>query len=155
MAISVIGGGDSSRVPVTRKINGNELTEDITLSLDNIEGDVDGDDRKLQLRRGTKANLPTLASGELGFCTDTKEIYVGDGSANTLVGGGITLTGALAAGSTSLTLSNSLITTDSTIDIYTSTYGVNPASVTLSAGKVVLTFEAQSAALNVKVEVRS
>lgn len=111
--------------------------------------------RKLQLRRGTKANLPTLASGELGFCTDTKEIYVGDGSANTRVGGGITLTGTLAAGSTSLTLSNSLITTDSTIDIYTSTYGVNPASVTLSAGKMVLTFEAQSAALNVKVEVRS
>lgn len=111
--------------------------------------------RKLQLRRGTKANLPTLASGELGFCTDTKEIYVGDGSENTLVGGAITITGTLAAGSTSLTFSNSLIATSSTIDIYTSTYGVNPASVTLSAGKVVLTFEAQSAALNVKVEVRS
>lgn len=111
--------------------------------------------RKLQLRRGTKANLPTLDSGELGFCTDSKELYVGDGSENTLVGGGITLTGTLATGSTSLTLSNSLITANSTVDVYTSTWGVNPASVVVSAGKVVLTFEAQSAALNVKVEVRS
>lgn len=111
--------------------------------------------RKLQLRRGAKASLPTLASGELGFCTDTKEVYVGDGSTNTLVGGGITLTGTLAAGSTTLTFSNSLITTDSTIDIYTSVYGVNPSAVTISSGQVVLTFEAQSAALNVKVEVRS
>ena len=43
--------------------------------------------KKLQIRRGLKANIPTLAEGELGFCTDTKDIYVGDGSTNTLVGG--------------------------------------------------------------------
>lgn len=110
--------------------------------------------RKMQLRRGLKANLPTLAAGELGFCTDTKELYIGDGSNNIFVGAGITLTGTLAAGSTSLTLSSSFITANSTVDVYTSTWGVNPASVTVSAGQVVLTFEAQSAALNVKVEVK-
>lgn len=46
----------------------------------------------IKLRRGTKAQLDTLmagtpmASGELGFTTDTKEVYVSDGSAAYLVG---------------------------------------------------------------------
>lgn len=39
--------------------------------------------KKLQIRRGAKANLPTLSEGELGYCTDTKEVYVGSGSGNT------------------------------------------------------------------------
>lgn len=65
-----------------------------------------------------------------------------------------TITGTLTAGSTSLVLSNSAITTDSTIDIYTDKWGVNPTDVVVAAGKVTLTFEAQAAALNVKVEVR-
>lgn len=38
------------------------------------------------IKRGNKANLPTLQSGEFAFCIDTKEIYVGTGSANTFVG---------------------------------------------------------------------
>jgi hypothetical protein len=40
----------------------------------------------IQIKRGLKVNLPTLASGEMGFCTDTKEVYVGDGTSNILVG---------------------------------------------------------------------
>ncbi|WP_201008180.1 DUF2793 domain-containing protein [Paenibacillus glycanilyticus] len=43
----------------------------------------------IQLKRGTKAQLDArgpLVSGEMGFCTDTKEIFIGDGSANTLIG---------------------------------------------------------------------
>jgi len=40
----------------------------------------------LQVRRGTKATLPTLAAGELGFCTDTYEVYVGDGATNRFIG---------------------------------------------------------------------
>ena len=39
--------------------------------------------KKLQIRRGAKANLPTLSEGELGYCTDTKEVYVGSGRGNT------------------------------------------------------------------------
>ena len=38
------------------------------------------------IKRGLKANLPTLAAGELGFCTDTKEVYIGDGSTNVFIG---------------------------------------------------------------------
>lgn len=43
----------------------------------------------IKIRRGTKAELVargSLMSGELGFCTDTKEVYVGDGTDNHFVG---------------------------------------------------------------------
>ena len=36
----------------------------------------------LQIKRGANASLPTLAAGEFGFSTDTKQIYIGDGSNN-------------------------------------------------------------------------
>ena len=42
--------------------------------------------RKLQIRRGIKKNLPTLSQGELGFCTDTKELFIGDSVNNHQVG---------------------------------------------------------------------
>jgi len=41
----------------------------------------------VQAYRGTKAALPTLAAGQFGFCTDTKEVYVGDGATNHLLVG--------------------------------------------------------------------
>lgn len=63
------------------------------------------------------------------------------------------ITGTLAAGATSITLSSSKITTNSTFDFYTSIYGVNPTAVAVAAGKVTLTFDAQTAAMNVKVRV--
>jgi hypothetical protein len=35
---------------------------------------------QLQIRRGLKANLPTLADGELGWCEDTEQLFVGTAS---------------------------------------------------------------------------
>ena len=67
---------------------------------------------------------------------------------------GNTITGTLSTGSTSITLSDSSITTDSTIDLYTSIYGVNPKSVTLKSGSVTLTFKAQTTDVKVKVVVK-
>jgi len=49
---------------------------------------------KIYIRRGSKADLNTilggtpLASGELGFTTDTHEVYVGDGAQHYLAGKG-------------------------------------------------------------------
>lgn len=63
------------------------------------------------------------------------------------------VTGTLASGSTSITLSNAAITTSSTIDVYTDKFGVNPTNVTLATGSVTLTFEAQGSNLGVKVRV--
>ena len=63
------------------------------------------------------------------------------------------VTGTLTAGSTSITLSDNAITTTSTLDFYTDTFGVNPTAVSVSTGSVTLTFEAQSSNLGVKVRV--
>lgn len=63
------------------------------------------------------------------------------------------LTGTLTAGSTSLTLSDASITTSSTIDYYTSVFGVNPTNVVVATGSVTLTFEEQGSDLSVKVRV--
>ncbi|MEG6521181.1 DUF2793 domain-containing protein [Desulfotomaculum sp. 1211_IL3151] len=43
----------------------------------------------IKIRRGTKTQLTALgnlAVGEMGFCTDTKEVYIGDGTTNVFVG---------------------------------------------------------------------
>lgn len=43
----------------------------------------------IRIRRGTKAELEALGAllaGEMGFCTDTREIYIGDGTSNVFVG---------------------------------------------------------------------
>lgn len=63
------------------------------------------------------------------------------------------LTATLVAGSTSLTLTDSSITTDSLYDIYTSVYRVNPTDVTVATGSITLTFAAQQSDLGVKVRV--
>ena len=46
-----------------------------------------------------------------------------------------------------------LLTTDSTVDIYTDTFGVNPTSVSIADNAITLTFSAQSANVGVKVRV--
>ena len=63
------------------------------------------------------------------------------------------LTGTLKAGQTSLTLTDSSITTAATYDYYTDVYGVVPTAVTISTGSMTMTFEAQSTNLSVKVRV--
>lgn len=40
----------------------------------------------IKIKRGLKTNLPLLASGEMGFATDTKEVFIGDGASNVNVG---------------------------------------------------------------------
>ena len=66
----------------------------------------------------------------------------------------IVVTGTLSAGSTSITLSNSNITTSSVVDVYTDVYGVNPTDISVSAGSITLTFDAQSSAINIRIEVK-
>lgn len=63
------------------------------------------------------------------------------------------VTGTLSAGSTTITLSNVAITTSSTIDVYTGTFGVSPTNIVVSTGSVTLTFAEQSSNLSVKVRV--
>ena len=41
---------------------------------------------KIQIKRGTKANLPALSPGEFGLTTDTEELYIGGNSGNIRMG---------------------------------------------------------------------
>jgi hypothetical protein len=39
----------------------------------------------IQIYRGLEMNIGTLNTGELGYCTDTKKLYVGTASGNELL----------------------------------------------------------------------
>lgn len=64
------------------------------------------------------------------------------------------LTSTLAAGQTSLTFTDASITTNSTVDVYTSVYGVNPEKMTVTSGSLTLTFDAQASDIGVKVVIK-
>ncbi len=63
------------------------------------------------------------------------------------------VTGTLAANATSLVLSNSAITTSSTVEIFSSVFGVSPTAMTVAAGKVTLTFEKQTTSVSIKARI--
>lgn len=64
------------------------------------------------------------------------------------------ITGTLSTGQTTLTLSDSAITTDSVIDIYTDHWGVSPSEVTVETGQINMIFSSLEYELNVRAEVR-
>lgn len=61
--------------------------------------------------------------------------------------------GTLTAGSTSLTIQNGAISTASTIDVYTTAFGVCPTNIIVNDGQITLTFESQASDLGVKVRI--
>lgn len=67
---------------------------------------------------------------------------------------GVTLTGTLIAGLTTLELTDPAIKTTSTIDPYTSKYSVVAEDIVVEDGKITLTFEGQTENIDVKVVIR-
>lgn len=65
-----------------------------------------------------------------------------------------TLTQTLTSGSTSLTFTNAAITTTAMYDVYADKYGLTPTNISISSGQAVLTFEAQSSNVSVKLVIR-
>lgn len=61
------------------------------------------------------------------------------------------LTATLAAGSTSVSFTNSNFDGNTLFDVYTSKYGVNPTAMNLSGTTLSLTFDSQSSAVTVKL----
>lgn len=63
--------------------------------------------------------------------------------------------GTLSAGSTSITLTftSETIGTDTLVDVYSDTFGVNPTSISTTSSTVTLTFDAQSSAVKVGVVI--
>ena len=93
----------------------------------------------------------TVVANPAGAATDTLNKLQVESTIYELPGGWLEVTGTLAAGQTSITLSNAGITTSATVDIYTDQFGVNPTGVSLSSGSITITFAAQLSAVNVKV----
>lgn len=67
---------------------------------------------------------------------------------------GKTLFATLTAGQTSLEITDSSITTNSTIDPYTSSYTIVAENIEVEDGKITMTFEAQADDVDVKVVVK-
>lgn len=63
------------------------------------------------------------------------------------------ISATLAAGSTTIILVDQTITTSSTVDIYTDTWGISPESVVVNTGSITLTFAPLDDPLAVKVKV--
>lgn len=84
--------------------------------------------------------------------TGNKSIFAAINELNT-IGAYSTVSGTLTAGSTSITLSDNSITDNSMLVTFTSIYGVNPTSMSVSNGSVTLTFEAQATDMVVAVNI--
>ena len=94
----------------------------------------------------------TAKSGDMVTYNSTEFVFNGTvwqefGAASTL------FTETLTAGDTTITITDSQIAIGSTIDIYTDVYGLEPNNVAVTAGQIVLTFDAQGVDIHVKVKV--
>lgn len=105
----------------------------------------------------TNTKVDNLATNTQEALSDLDDAVDGHGTAitnlQTFVGKRLAAQ-TLATGSTTLTFSDASITTDSTIEIFASVYGVAPESVTVTTGQAVLTFDAQESAVSVYLIVR-
>lgn len=115
----------------------------------------------------TKANALAVTQNYIPLgCLAFKEMLgtenyanVGDGTVSGALVSlrGETLNGTLAIGETTITLTSSILTSTSYIDVYTDDWAVTPQSVVSDATNktITLTFKAQSATVSVKVVVRN
>lgn len=94
----------------------------------------------------------TAKSGDMVTYDSTEFVFNGTvwqefGAASTI------FTETLAAGDTTITIISPQIAIGSTVDIYTDVYGLEPTNVAVTAGQIVLTFDAQGVDIHVKVKV--
>lgn len=94
----------------------------------------------------------TAKSGDMVTYNSTEFVFNGTvwqefGAASTI------FIETLTAGDTTITITSSQIAIGSTVDVYTDVYGLEPTNVSVTAGQIVLTFNAQGVDVNVKVKV--
>lgn len=138
------GGGGASALEDLTDVTITTPSDNQDLSYDSTSSKWINKTKQVSL---TKAQYDALPSSKL---TDGIQYFITDMN---VINGYTDLIGTLTAGNTTLTISDELITIDSTFDIYTSVYGVNPANVVASTGSITLTFEAQQSDLGVKVRL--
>lgn len=114
------------------------------LSFKNSASDVEFDDgMTAEEKVGNIKGLTTLKQSQTGYALDSTAAAIAP----------TVLSGTLYIGSTSLTFTNSAITSTAKINIYSSKYGVNPKDAVVSGNTLTLTFDAQTDNINFRVEV--
>jgi hypothetical protein len=89
--------------------------------------------KKILLKRGTEANLPSLDNGEPGWATDTKEFYVGDGDGSPVKINYATLASLLSAYGLDSSLATFALPDNTTISAFGKTLvAATPAASALS-----------------------
>lgn len=133
---SDVGGGTSDYQDLDNKpqingitLSGNKTAEDLNLTW-----------------VGTQAQYDAIVSKNPAVL-----YFITDGAQNSK--GWTDIIGTLTAGSTEITFTSTVITTDSTIDVYTEVFGVSPTNMTVVTGGATLTFKAQSSNMRVKIRV--
>ena len=121
-------------VPITQQVSGTQKT--LKAAINSIGNYIAGSQNHNSLNTTSKNLIGAI-----------NEIVQGGGG-----GSWTDLTGTLTAGQTSITIQNNVITTSSTIDIYTDA-DIDYNSVSVSTGSITITFDAQSTNLGVKVRV--
>ena len=129
-----------------------ELPSVLTLDINDVAAFVSKDNQNVDQTMKVKVGeLATKMNNNIEYGslnTSDKKVL---GAINEVRG--TFVTGTLTAGSTSITLSDASITTTSTIDIYVSTFGIQPTNAVVATGSITLTFLAQASDISVKVRV--
>ena len=138
---AVLGVDDLSDVNITSLADGETIKYDSASS------------KWVNVALGTAAskdstNAVTQASTDLVESGAVYTAMVGKEDAPTI------LTQTLSIGSTYVTFNDASITTSSILDVYADLYGIAPTDITVTTGQAVLTFEAQTVAVSVKLFVR-
>lgn len=117
-------------------------------------GTFDGSSLLFQSRNGDPAKV---SGDDVAAYVAVNKVYTGLNNKTIpqaiAAAAGVEVTGTLTAGATSLTLSDASITSSSTLEVFTDIFGAWLENMVVSTGSVVLTFEAQSADMSVKVRV--
>jgi photosystem II stability/assembly factor-like uncharacterized protein len=112
---------------------------------------------------GLNKSYMAVTYGEVFVCVgesglSSHHVYETETNTETLqstlqVAGTLLLT-KLHTGETTVTITDDAITQESTFDIYTNKYGVNPKNVTVDTGSITLEFKPQETDVNIKVVVK-
>lgn len=143
------GSGQANKVWKT-DANGNPAwRDDANTNTTNTAGATNTSSKIFLIGATSQSANPQTYSHDTAYVGTDGYLY----SNNKKVIGCMQVSGTLSAGSTSITLSSSAITTSSVIEPFTSIFGVNPTAIMVSSGSAVLTFPAQTVDMTVMIRV--
>ena len=109
----------------------------------------------IKIKRGLKTNLPTLAVGELGYCTDTNELFIGTSEGNVLVNEGTQKVGQPVITEVDNTVGNEYVFTLTNNNPYTVNIRYELGTTPPSANEITLTEGETSSNITLSVDAET